>query len=99
MSNKKTIIGSGLAGPLLAILLAKRGYSIDLFEKRADLRLESVSAGRSINLALSYRGIEALKSASIFEMSIKNWLDFKLSESKIIDFVTPKNLREKKLNL
>jgi len=38
-------------------------------------------------------------AASIFEMSIKNWLDFKLSESKIIDFVTPKNLREKKLNL
>ena len=38
-------------------------------------------------------------AASIFEMSKKNWLDFKLSESKIIDFVTPKNLREKKLNL
>ena len=66
--NKKTIIGSGLAGPLLAILLAKRGYSIDLFEKRADIRLERVSKGRSINLALSHRGIEALKSASIFEM-------------------------------
>ena len=68
MSNKKTIIGSGLAGPLLAILLAKRGYSVDLFEKRADLRLERVSTGRSINLALSHRGIEALKSASVFEM-------------------------------
>jgi len=68
MSNKKTIIGSGLAGPLLAILLAKRGYSVDLFEKRADLRLERVPAGRSINLALSHRGIEALKSASVFEM-------------------------------
>ena len=38
-------------------------------------------------------------AASIFEMNIKNWLDFKLSESKIIDFVTPKNLLEKNLNL
>ena len=70
MSNKKTIIGSGLAGPLLAILLAKRGYSVDLFEKHADPRLEHVPAGRSINLALSHRGIEALKSANIFEMFI-----------------------------
>ena len=38
-------------------------------------------------------------AASIFEMSIKNWLDFKSSESKIIDFITPKNLMEKNLNL
>ena len=38
-------------------------------------------------------------AASIFEMSIKNWLDFKSSESKIIDFITPKNLMERNLNL
>ena len=38
-------------------------------------------------------------AASIFEMSINNWVNFKLSESKIIDFVTPKNLMEKNLNL
>ena len=38
-------------------------------------------------------------AASIFEMSIKNWLDFKLSDSKIIDFITPKKLMEKNLNL
>ena len=59
MINKKTIIGSGLTGPLLAILLANRGYSVDLFEKRADLRSKRISAGRSINLALSHRGIRA----------------------------------------
>jgi len=62
-----TIIGSGLAGPLLAILLAEQGYTVDLFEKRSDPRQESLSAGRSINLALSHRGIEALKSAHVFE--------------------------------
>jgi len=38
-------------------------------------------------------------AASIFEMSINNWVNFNLSESKIIDFVTPKNLMEKNLNL
>ena len=64
--SKKTIIGSGLTGPLLAIMLANRGYTVDLYEKRADLRKADISAGRSINLALSHRGIHALKSANIF---------------------------------
>ena len=64
--EKIKIIGSGLTGPLLSILLAQRGYQIDLFEKRVDPRKESLSAGRSINLALSYRGIKALKKANIF---------------------------------
>ena len=63
----KTIIGSGLAGPLLAILLAEQGYNVDLFEKRSHPRQETLSAGRSINLALSHRGIEGLKSAHVFE--------------------------------
>jgi len=64
--SKKTIIGSGLTGPLLAIMLANRGYTVDLYEKRADLRKADISAGRSINLALSHRGIQALKSANVF---------------------------------
>ncbi len=64
--SKKTIIGSGLTGPLLAIMLANRGYTVDLYEKRADLRKADISAGRSINLALSHRGIHALKSANVF---------------------------------
>jgi len=67
VSSNITIIGSGLSGPLLAILLAELGYSVDLYEKRIDPRQESLSAGRSINLALSHRGIEALKSANVFE--------------------------------
>ena len=65
--GNKIIIGSGLAGPLLAIYLSQRGYNVDLYEKRSDMRINNISAGRSINLALSYRGIKALKSADIFD--------------------------------
>ena len=65
--DKITIIGSGLAGPLLATLLAHDGYDVDLYEKRVDPREHELSAGRSINLALSHRGIEALKQASVFD--------------------------------
>ena len=65
--SKKTIIGSGLTGPLLAIMLAQRGFTVDLYEKCPDLRKADVSAGRSINLALSNRGISALKSSGIFD--------------------------------
>tara|TARA_Y100000590_G_C15713601_1_gene1011128 strand:+ start:1379 stop:2707 length:1329 start_codon:yes stop_codon:yes gene_type:complete len=63
----KTIIGSGLSGPLLAIFLSQRDYQVQLYEKRLDLRREKISAGRSINLALSHRGINALKSANVFD--------------------------------
>ena len=66
-NNTKIIIGSGLCGPLLAIYLAQRNYRVKLYEKRRDLRVSEISAGRSINLALSHRGIQALKSAKIFD--------------------------------
>lgn len=59
------IIGAGLCGSLLALRLAKRGYKIDLYESRPDLRKVDISAGRSINLALSDRGFEALQLAGI----------------------------------
>ena len=65
--DNKTIIGSGLTGPLLAIMLAQKGFTVNLYEKRLDLRKTDISAGRSINLALSHRGIHALKSANIFK--------------------------------
>ena len=54
------IVGGGLVGSLLAIYLQKRGYSITVFERRPDPRGVAVQAGRSINLALSNRGIRAL---------------------------------------
>jgi kynurenine 3-monooxygenase len=67
MSKNQTItlIGAGLSGSLLAIYLAKRGYQVEVFEKRGDMRKMAVEAGRSINLALSARGIRALQDVGI----------------------------------
>ena len=62
-----TMIGAGLAGPVMASYLAELGYSIEIHEKRHDMRLVEQSAGRSINLALSKRGINALKDIGVFE--------------------------------
>ncbi|NNE27601.1 MAG: FAD-dependent monooxygenase [Saprospiraceae bacterium] len=59
------IIGAGLAGTLMAIRLAQRGHKVDLYEKRPDLRKTDISAGRSINLALSDRGLQALAMADL----------------------------------
>ena len=60
-----TIVGAGLAGALLAILLSKRGYGVELYERRPDPRLGAGGAGRSINLALSTRGLHALQQAGL----------------------------------
>ncbi|MEO6132500.1 MAG: NAD(P)/FAD-dependent oxidoreductase, partial [Saprospiraceae bacterium] len=60
MSSNVIICGAGLCGTLLALRLADRGHHITLLEKRNDLRYETVVAGRSINLALSDRGMAAL---------------------------------------
>ena len=68
MKNEKVIIiGAGLAGSLLSTYLAKRGIHTDIYEARGDMRLEGMSAGRSINLALSDRGIAALKEVGMDE--------------------------------
>ena len=67
MKEKVVIIGAGLAGSLLAIYLAKRGIAVDVYEARGDMRLEDVAAGRSINLALSDRGIAALREVGMDE--------------------------------
>ena len=65
--EKVTLIGAGLNGPLLAILLMQRGFAVEIYERRPDMRQVSVSAGRSINLALSTRGIHALQQAGMWE--------------------------------
>lgn len=65
MSKKVTILGAGLVGSLLSIFLAKRGYQVQTFEGRPDLRKADISAGRSINLALSHRGLKALHSVGL----------------------------------
>lgn len=68
--NKKEnilIVGAGLCGSLLALRMAQRGYKITLVEKRPDLRKVEQDAGRSINLALSNRGLRALRLAGVEE--------------------------------
>ena len=66
--NKKEnilIVGAGLCGSLLALRLAQRGYKVEVYESRPDLRTTDISAGRSINLALSDRGFKALRLAGV----------------------------------
>lgn len=61
-----TIIGAGLNGPLLAIGLVRRGFNVQIYERRSDMRRGALSAGRSINLALSTRGIHALTQIGLW---------------------------------
>ncbi|MCX7547930.1 NAD(P)/FAD-dependent oxidoreductase [Xanthomarina sp. F1114] len=61
------IIGAGLCGSLLALRLGQRGYNVTLMEMRPDLRKVDISVGRSINLALSDRGINAMKLVGLEE--------------------------------
>jgi len=66
MKKKKVaVVGAGLVGSLHAILLAKKGLQVDVFERRPDLRKADVIGGRSINLALSNRGFKALEYAGV----------------------------------
>src|SRR4029077_10557161 len=69
---KVVLIGSGLAGGLLAAYLGRRGYEVDLYERRADPRAGNFVGGRSINLALSTRGIHALEQLGIAEEVLKH---------------------------
>ena len=67
MKKEITIIGAGLVGSLLSIYLVKRGYNVKIYERRSDMRLAKMIAGRSINLALSDRGIKALEEIGIMQ--------------------------------
>ncbi len=67
MQKEITIIGAGLVGSLLSIYLSKQNYKVKIYERRPDMRKLSMSAGRSINLALSDRGIKALEEVGIMD--------------------------------
>ena len=67
MKKDITIVGAGLVGSLLSIYLAKRGYKVSIYERRGDMRKEKMVAGRSINLALSDRGLLALEKVGLAE--------------------------------
>lgn len=62
-----TLVGGGLVGSLLALILARKGYRVDVFESRPDMRKTDISAGRSINLALANRGIKPLKELGLMD--------------------------------
>jgi kynurenine 3-monooxygenase len=68
---KFILIGSGLAGGLLAAYLGRRGHEVDLYERRADPREGNIVGGRSINLAISTRGIHALGQIGIAEEALR----------------------------
>src|ERR1700726_3343168 len=71
MAAKFILIGSGLAGGLLAAYLGRRGYDVELYERRADQREGNIVGGRLINLALSTRGLYALEQIGIADEVLK----------------------------
>lgn len=63
--KKAIIVGAGLVGSLWAVYLSKAGYKVTIYERRSDIRLAEISAGKSINLALSTRGWKALDTVEV----------------------------------
>ena len=71
MGKSVTIVGAGLVGSLLSIYLAKKGYKVNIYERRSDMRKVNMSAGKSINLALSDRGWRGLAGVGISDDIMK----------------------------
>lgn len=65
--QKVVVVGAGLAGSLMAIYLARRGFEVAVYEQRHDIRRQDYAEGRSINLGLSARGIQALTEAGLID--------------------------------
>jgi kynurenine 3-monooxygenase len=65
MQKSAIIIGAGLVGSLWAVFLAKAGYKVTIYERRPDIRKAEISAGKSINLAMSFRGWKALETVGV----------------------------------
>jgi kynurenine 3-monooxygenase len=65
--QRVAVVGAGLVGSLLACYLGRRGYRVDLYERRPDPRSAAVERGRSINLALSERGLDALRRIDLVD--------------------------------
>src|SRR4029450_2741483 len=72
MPGKFVLIGSGLAGGLMSAYLGRRGYEVELYERRGDPREGNIVGGRSINLALSTRGIHALEQLGIADEVLRH---------------------------
>ncbi|RKH15314.1 FAD-dependent monooxygenase [Corallococcus sp. CA053C] len=67
-----TVVGAGLVGSLLSLYLARRGHTVEVLERRPDMRRETLDAGRSINLAISTRGLHALRKVGLEEEALKH---------------------------
>ena len=65
------LIGGGLVGSLLSIYFARRGFDVEIFERRPDMRKNQIAAGRSINLAISTRGLSSLEQVGLKEKVMK----------------------------
>ncbi len=65
LKNKVALVGAGLAGSLFGVYLARKNFPVEIFERRPDMRVTDIGGGRSINLALSVRGIHALEEVGI----------------------------------
>ena len=93
--NSIAMIGAGLAGPLMATFLTRHGYQVEIYERRSDMREKKQSSGRSINLALSRRGIEALKNIGLYDSSDGSQpflgRDIAMNSDKISEFSREKN--------
>jgi len=72
VDKRIAIVGGGLVGGLQACFLAKRGFQVSLYEFRDDIRKQEIVRGRSINLALSYRGRTALQRMGLEEKVTRN---------------------------
>ncbi len=70
MNRKITIIGAGLVGSLWALLLRKKKFEVDVYEKRSDIRLDVENSGRSINLIVTSRGLHALEQAGLMSQAL-----------------------------
>ena len=71
------VIGGGLVGCVAALMLAKKGYLVDVYEFRSDMRQAQVVTGRSINLALSARGRKMLREVLLEDKILKDALPMK----------------------
>jgi kynurenine 3-monooxygenase len=67
LDARVAIVGGGPAGSLLALALAQRGYGVDVYERRSDPRRQVTGSGRSINLGLSKRGMQALQMVGLLD--------------------------------
>lgn len=65
MGNKIHVVGAGLVGSLMSIFLAQKGFDVELIESRPDMRTADISAGRSINLVITSRGIQAAEKVGL----------------------------------